>query len=103
MSELRRAGAIVAVVVALVASALLLEACGGGDDEDTAINPAPAAAPGGSAAQPSGGGAPSLDNFPPSFVECLAEQGIGTESQSELSDALHSAQGAKCFEALHGG
>jgi hypothetical protein len=88
----------IAVAMTLVAVVLTLAACGGGDDDETTTSPAPsAAAPGG------GAPAPELSRFPPSFVQCLADQGIDVGSITDVSAAIHSPQGNRCFDELHGG
>ena len=84
---------------ALVALALVLAACGGdGGEGDTVPQPG-VEAPTGGTTSPSG----SAD-FPPEFVECMADQGIDIESSP---DALHSPGAQEAFQAcqqfLHSG
>jgi hypothetical protein len=90
---------VLALGAALVALALTLGACGGDDnEEETATSPAPAAeAPSGSPA------APSLSQFPPEFLECLGDQGIDLDSVTDVSAVIHSPEGNRCFDELHGG
>lgn len=89
---------IIALALALVSLALLVAACGGGDDEQTTTtSPAPSAAP---------SGAPpglSVGALPPAFVECMADQGIDLEAEPDLNAAIHSPEGNRCFNTLHGG
>ncbi len=92
-----RARMLVILVLALVTIALTLAACGGGDDEETTTVPAPTESPSGSAAPP------SLSAFPPEFLDCLADQGIDLESVTDVSAVIHSPEGNRCFDELHGG
>lgn len=94
---MRRGAIMIAVAMALVAVTLLLGACGG-DEDETTTSPAPAAeAPSGSPA------APSLDKFPPEFLQCLEDQGIDLDSVTDVSAVIHSPEGNQCFDVLHGG
>jgi hypothetical protein len=85
------------LALALVTIVLTLAACGGGDDEETTTDPTPTESPSGSAAPP------SLNAFPPEFLDCLADQGIDLESVTDVSAVIHSPEGEQCFDVLHGG
>jgi hypothetical protein len=87
----------IALSLALVVLALTLAACGGGDDEPTTTTAPSADAPSGGAAPP------SLSAFPPEFLKCLEDQGIDLESVTDISAVIHSPQGDRCFDELHGG
>lgn len=83
--------------LALVALTLALAGCGGGGGN---TEPQPGVeAPTGGTTSPSG----SAD-FPPEFVECMADHGIDIESSP---DALHSPGAEEAFQAcqqfLHSG
>ena len=84
---------------ALVALALVLPACGGGDGGGNTEPQPGVEAPAGDTTSPS---APT--DFPPEFVECMADQGIDIESSP---DALHSPGAQEAFQAcqqfLHSG
>ena len=91
---MRRSGAVIVLSLALVALALLLAACGGGDEEaPTTTSPASSA----------GSAAPSVGALPPGFVECMADQGVDLEAAPDLNAAVHSPEGDRCFNTLHGG
>jgi hypothetical protein len=93
-----RRNLIIALSLAVVALSLALAACGGSDnDETTTTSPAPSAAP--SEASPD----PNVSALPPGFVECMADQGIDLEAEPDLSAAIHSPEGDRCFGELHGG
>jgi hypothetical protein len=94
----RRHKTLIALVTTLVALALMLASCGGDDNEGTTTSPAPAAAPPSGSAEP-----PSLSKFPPEFLACLEDQGIDLESVTDVSAVIHSPEGKRCFELLHGG
>jgi hypothetical protein len=93
----RRARGLIAAALALVAFALSLPACGGGDDAKTTTSPAPSKAPNGQSVPP------SLSSFPPGFVKCLADQGIDVDAVTDVSAVIHSPEGSRCFDQLHGG
>jgi hypothetical protein len=84
---------------ALFAVALVLAACGGGDGEGNTVPQPGVEAPAGDTTSPS-----TPTDFPPEFVECMADQGIDIESSP---DALHAPGAEEAFQAcqqfLHSG
>jgi hypothetical protein len=85
----RRPRALISVAPALVALALIPAACGGGDSND---EPAPR------------DGAPSPSSagqFPPEFVECMADQGVEIEGPSDLHAPGAQQAFPACIQFLH--
>jgi hypothetical protein len=76
---------------ALFAVALVLAACGGGDGEGNTVPQPGVEAPAGDTTSPS-----TPTDFPPEFVECMADQGIDIESSP---DALHAPGAEEAFQA----
>jgi ABC-type uncharacterized transport system auxiliary subunit len=96
---MRRRTVVISIALTLIALALALSACGGGSDDPTTTTP-----PASAGAAPGGGAAPpSLSVFPPEFLQCLKDQGIDLQSATDISAVIHSPQGDKCFDLLHGG
>jgi hypothetical protein len=94
------------LAIAAVAIGLMLSSCGGGDNETTTTTSTPTVeAPSGIIPPPAGAAPPSgsVSQFPPAFIECMADQGVTVDS----TDAIH-APGAQqafyaCLPYLHGG
>ena len=101
---MRRLWTVIAGALALIALILVIVvASGGNDDGGTVTGTVPAEPPAAQAPSQGSSSAIDLSRFPPSFVQCLEDQGIDLESATDISAAIHGPGGARCFDELHGG
>ncbi len=94
------------LAIGVVAIGLALSGCGGdeGDETTTPTTTPTVEAPSGSV-PPSGGGTPpgASGQFPPEFVECMADQGVDIERSPDIHAPGAQQAFNACLPALHGG